>query len=118
MRWTIFALAVTLSTASQAHTQEESSPTNPAQEAPEHTDAAVVSFSVKVGVDGLPKSCEVIKIIGDPKFASVTCTLIMRRAKFKPEMVNGKPVEGTYGSVVRYRNPPGKTATPASNEGV
>jgi TonB family protein len=65
----------------------------------------VVGFEVGIGVDGQPTRCEIVKSSGHPDLDSQTCTMLMLRAKFRPAMHEGKPVESSYRSSVRWMLP-------------
>jgi hypothetical protein len=64
---------------------------------------AIVNFRLNVDDKGLPTACEVQRSYADPTFDKVTCTLIMRRARFSPALdANGKAVPSYYLNTVRF----------------
>lgn len=78
----------------------------------------VVRFEVGIGVDGEPTRCEIVQSSGYPELDSQTCTMLMLRARFRPAMQAGKPVESSWRSSVRWMIPPTpETAPPAQEQG-
>ncbi|MGN6498020.1 MAG: energy transducer TonB [Tsuneonella sp.] len=66
----------------------------------------VTRFTVQVSADGRVSSCSVTGSSGTPELDSTTCSLITRRARFKPAMDgNGNPTTGTWSSAVRWEIP-------------
>lgn len=66
----------------------------------------VSRFLIRVGSDGIVRSCEITETSGSPDLDATTCTLIMRRARFQPAHdAGGNPVEGEWRSAVRWEIP-------------
>lgn len=63
----------------------------------------VARFSVGVGTDGRVTNCEVTSSTGHRALDAATCSLISKRARFNPAKDgNGKTVEGSYSSSIRW----------------
>lgn len=68
--------------------------------------APVVRFSVKVGGDGLPKSCEITSSSDVDLLDNFVCSRVMQRARFKPKLdAAGVPVAFTFNNAVRFEIP-------------
>jgi protein TonB len=59
-------------------------------------------FSVTVGPDGRVTDCQVTSSSGSQELDQTTCSLITRRARFKPAMSDGQPTTGHYSSRIRW----------------
>lgn len=59
-------------------------------------------FRVTVGTDGRVVDCQVTSSSGSPELDDATCKNVSRRARFKPALENGQPVQGTYSSRIRW----------------
>lgn len=63
-------------------------------------------FRLIVGSDGRVTHCEIRESSGWPTLDQATCTIITRRARFKPATNRrGEPAEGSYASAVRWQIP-------------
>jgi protein TonB len=66
----------------------------------------VTRFTVQVDSSGRVSSCSVTGSSGTPELDSTTCSLITRRARFKPATDgNGNPTTGSWSSAVRWEIP-------------
>jgi periplasmic protein TonB len=66
----------------------------------------VTRFSVQINAEGRVTSCNVTGSSGHPDLDSTTCSLIQRRARFRPATDgNGKPTSDTWSSAVRWEIP-------------
>lgn len=66
----------------------------------------VTRFSVQVNAEGRVSSCSVTGSSGHSDLDSTTCSLIQRRARFRPATDgNGRPVSDTWSSAVRWEIP-------------
>lgn len=59
-------------------------------------------FRVTVGTDGRVVDCQVTSSSGSPELDDATCKNVSRRARFKPALENGQPVQGSYSSRIRW----------------
>jgi protein TonB len=59
-------------------------------------------FHLSIGPDGRVTGCEVTSSSGSPELDQTTCTLVTRRARFKPALQDGQPVAGSYSNRVRW----------------
>ena len=59
-------------------------------------------FSVTVDTQGRVVSCTITSSSGHADLDDATCKNVSRRARFKPAMQNGEPVQGTYSNRVRW----------------
>ena len=59
-------------------------------------------FRVTIGTDGRVTNCQITSSSGTPELDAATCDKFSRRARFKPAMQNGQPVEGSFSSRVRW----------------
>jgi protein TonB len=57
---------------------------------------------VTVGSDGRVTDCQVTSSSGSQELDQTTCTLITRRARFRPAMSDGQPTTGHYSSRIRW----------------
>ncbi len=55
-----------------------------------------------IGVDGKVETCAVTQSSGFPRLDDATCKIILRRFRFKPATVEGKPVQETRAQAVRW----------------
>lgn len=56
-----------------------------------------VAIDIRVGVDGMPTGCRVVRPSPDPQADRITCDLAMQRFRFKPAMdPDGNPVVSTF----------------------
>lgn len=68
--------------------------------------AGTASFSLQVGADGKVTACSVTGGSAPQELKDATCSLIQRRARFKPATDgNGQPTSGSYSSTVRWQLP-------------
>ncbi|WP_225425786.1 energy transducer TonB [Pelagerythrobacter rhizovicinus] len=64
------------------------------------------SFTLRVGTNGRVESCSVTGGSAPQELKDATCSLIQRRARFRPATDgNGDEVSGTYSSTVRWEIP-------------
>lgn len=59
-------------------------------------------FRVTVGTDGRVVDCQVTSSSGHADLDQATCQNVARRARFRPAMQDGQPVQGTYSNRVRW----------------
>lgn len=71
-----------------------------------------VLFEVSVDAEGKPTACRIAKSSGTASLDDTTCRVVMERAKFKPAIVNGKAVAGTFARPTTWRL--GGTGLPAN----
>ena len=65
-----------------------------------------VHFILDVDATGTVTACRIEQSSGYPRLDEASCSMLVRRARFKPAVDdNGKPVPSTYRSVVRWRIP-------------
>ena len=64
--------------------------------------AGTTGFRVTVGTDGRVVDCTVTSSSGSPDLDAATCTNVTRRARFKPALENGQPVQATYSNRIRW----------------
>lgn len=63
-------------------------------------------FQLKIGVDGMVKSCVIIKSSGSAILDQTACQKVKQRARFHPATdENGKPTEGSWTNRVRWALP-------------
>ncbi|MEW9854800.1 energy transducer TonB [Novosphingobium sp. M1R2S20] len=62
-------------------------------------------FRVTVGTDGRVVDCQITSSSGSPDLDEATCKNVTRRARFKPALQNGEPVQGTYSNRIRWEIP-------------
>lgn len=63
-------------------------------------------FKLLVGRDGRPSRCEITETSGHADLDATTCTLVMRRARFRPATdVTGNVAEGWYENVISWAIP-------------
>jgi len=55
-----------------------------------------------VGADGRVVDCTVTSSSGTPELDDATCKNVSRRARFKPAMQDGQPVQSTYSNRIRW----------------
>ncbi|WP_324749865.1 TonB family protein [Sphingomonas sp. LY54] len=67
-----------------------------------------VEYRVVVSPEGKPENCEVLAITGEEKFGRLTCSLLMRRARFSPATDEaGQPAYGVFHSINNFWLPKG-----------
>jgi protein TonB len=59
-------------------------------------------FRLTVGADGRVVDCTVTSSSGTPELDDATCKNVSRRARFKPAMQDGQPVQSTYSNRIRW----------------
>lgn len=67
--------------------------------------AGVTGFRVTVGADGRVVDCSITSSSGSPDLDATTCQMVTRRARFKPALQDGSPVQGTYSNKIRWEIP-------------
>lgn len=68
--------------------------------------SASVQFRLMIDAAGMPTSCKVQSATQGPAFIDLTCTLLMKRARFSPAATaDGKPVESYYTNSVNWLMP-------------
>ena len=68
--------------------------------------AGEVNFSVQVDANGAPSSCSIAQSSGSPSLDSVTCNIIMRKARFVPAHgPDGANIASRYDGHVRWSMP-------------
>ncbi|HEY0026399.1 MAG TPA: energy transducer TonB [Allosphingosinicella sp.] len=66
----------------------------------------IVSFELAVGVDGQVTGCTIANSSGSPLLDSTTCSILVRRARFKPATgASGKPLPDTFTGKIVWRLP-------------
>lgn len=74
--------------------------------ASEQRQEGIVTFLLRVGLNGKPMDCNIVKSSGMVELDKKTCQLMIRRAQFKPAIDRqGKPVEAPWISRVRWALP-------------
>ena len=63
------------------------------------------SIRVSVTADGRVGNCSVTRSSGHPDLDSTTCQLITRRGRFNPAEQNGRAVEGSWTTSIRWQIP-------------
>jgi len=63
------------------------------------------SISVTVNAEGRVSGCQVTRSSGHSDLDSTTCSLITRRGRFNPAEQNGRPVEGSWTTSIRWQIP-------------
>jgi protein TonB len=59
----------------------------------------VTEFQILIGIDGKPKSCQILKSAGHPSLDKATCKIVMRRGRWKPALDDsGQAVESRFSS--------------------
>jgi protein TonB len=64
--------------------------------------AGTATFRVTVGTDGRVVDCTITGSSGTPELDDATCKNVSRRARFKPAMQDGQPVQSTYTNRIRW----------------
>ena len=60
-------------------------------------------FTVTIGTDGRVTGCSITSSSGSPDLDQTTCSMVTRRARFKPAIDSeGNPVTDTYSNAVRW----------------
>mgnify|MGYP002136394540 CR=1 FL=1 len=68
--------------------------------------SASIQFRLMIDNSGMPTECKVQSATQGPEFIDLTCSLLMKRARFKPaETVDGTPVESYYTNSVNWLMP-------------
>jgi len=65
----------------------------------------VAGFRLTVGPDGRVIDCTITSSSGSPELDDATCKLVSRRARFKPAMQDGQPVQSTFSQRIRWQLP-------------
>lgn len=67
----------------------------------------VVQYELKIGTEGRPTSCKVLKSNASDAQDEGTCRILMRQARFKPATDrHGRPTEATHRGKLTWRNLP------------
>ena len=67
-----------------------------------------VEYRVVVSPEGKPEKCEILTTVGEEKFGPLTCSLLMRRARFAPATDEaGQPAYGVFHSINNFWLPKG-----------
>lgn len=64
--------------------------------------SGTTGFRVTVGSDGRVVDCQVTSSSGHADLDQATCQNVTRRARFKPALQDGQPVQSTYSNRVRW----------------
>lgn len=64
--------------------------------------SGTTGFRVTVGADGRVVDCQVTSSSGHADLDQATCQNVTRRARFKPAMEDGQPVQGSYSNRIRW----------------
>jgi protein TonB len=64
--------------------------------------AGTAGFRITVGPDGRVVDCTITSSSGSPDLDDATCKNVTRRARFKPAMQDGTPVQSTYSNRIRW----------------
>lgn len=68
--------------------------------------SASVQFRLMIDKTGVPTDCKVQSATQGPAFIALTCSLLMKRARFKPATTtDGSPVESYYTNTVNWLIP-------------
>lgn len=68
-------------------------------------------FRAIIAPDGKPESCDVLSSTGNKQFDRLTCSLLMRRARFNSAMdEKGKPTHGVFHSINNFWQPDGSNS--------
>lgn len=59
-------------------------------------------FTVTVSADGRPTACRIDESSGNAELDAATCGALMKRARFDPKVVNGKPVPSTFSNRMQW----------------
>lgn len=75
------------------------------------SEQGTAGFTVQVDTEGRVSSCKIKSSSGSPALDEATCSLVTRRARFRPASdIEGRPKEGEYSNRVRWvipvANPP------------
>ena len=61
-----------------------------------------IFLRLRIGPDGRPTQCDVMRSFGDPGADQLTCSLLMQRGQFRPALdTSGRPVAAWYGYIQR-----------------
>jgi TonB family protein len=91
-------------------------------EALRNGEQGIVSFELAVGVDGQVTGCTITNSSGSSLLDSTTCSILVRRARFKPATdASGKPLPDTFTGKIVWRlpetgPPPAEPPLPAPEE--
>lgn len=64
--------------------------------------SGTTGFRVTVGTDGRVIDCQITSSSGHDDLDQATCSNVTRRARFRPAMQDGEPVQGSYSNRVRW----------------
>jgi len=64
--------------------------------------SGTTGFRVTVGTDGRVVDCTITSSSGSPDLDDATCKNVTRRARFKPALEDGQPVQSTYTNRIRW----------------
>jgi len=64
--------------------------------------SGTTGFRVTVGTDGRVVDCTITSSSGSPDLDEATCKNVTRRARFKPALEDGQPVQSTYTNRIRW----------------
>lgn len=65
--------------------------------------SAIINFRLLIGPNGMPTSCHIQQATMSAELIRQTCSMLMRRARFKPALdAQGKPVPSYYTNSVRW----------------
>jgi protein TonB len=64
--------------------------------------SGTTGFRVTVGADGRVVDCQVTSSSGHADLDQATCQNVTRRARFKPALQDGQPVQSSYSNRVRW----------------
>lgn len=64
--------------------------------------AGTTGFRVTIGTDGRVVDCQITSSSGSPDLDETACAKVKQRARFKPALENGQPVQGSYSSRVKW----------------
>ena len=75
-------------------------------EAMRNEEQGLVAFRLYVGPDGRVVGCSVTSSSGSPSLDETTCSIMQRRARFTPAMMNGRPANDTVAARIRWQFAP------------
>ncbi len=59
-------------------------------------------FTLTVSADGRPTACRITQSSGNAELDAATCGALMKRARFDPKLVDGKPVPSTFSNRMQW----------------
>ena len=66
-------------------------------EALKRREQGIVGYALTISKKGLPKACQITQTSGSKRLDSATCSILMKRARFRPARDNyGRPIEDVY----------------------